>query len=365
MSIDRDDTDKGIRADAGSLRTGAAAAEMRARDELDWAVQDLAIPETARIDERTRASAHWTLSSTLAAIETAMRKHAGRLLVARGEPEAALAMVEPKQSVIERLWQSPILRDPGLTRELLARARQDLVAEALPTRAPASSEAPSLLSELTAHDDAVIAAGAMQLLSAESRRRAERQLPATRSDLPAELHHRLVWVVAAAIRAQHGESAPAADNALVEAAQRSLAAHDEGDRLEGAAVRLASAIDAHPGELPDLLIGAIEDRRLALFIALLAHACAISYAQAQQLVLDRDPAQLAVALKALDVPRAAIAKIGHVLCEADPRRDLDALADVVDSVDHVAPADAQAALAELRLPQDYRDARLALGEKAR
>ncbi|MGK3882518.1 hypothetical protein ABI028_16170, partial [Enterococcus faecium] len=61
------------------------------------------------------------------------------------------------------------------------------------------------------------------------------------------------------------------DRVLTEAALRSLSAHDEGDRLEAAAVQLAAAIDATPAELADLVTEALSDRRLPLFIAVLGH----------------------------------------------------------------------------------------------
>ena len=60
--------------------------------------------------------------------------------------------------------------------------------------------------------------------------------------LPADLQHRLAWRVAAAVRPATAD--PDADRAIAEATNRHLGAHDEGDRIEAVATRLAAAIDA-------------------------------------------------------------------------------------------------------------------------
>ena len=80
----------------------------------------------------------------------------------------------------------------------------------------------------------------------------------TGTGLPRGLHERLVWWVAAALRervARRGGaiSSPRSIARIAEAALRNLAAHDDGDRLEAAAMRLAEAVDAQAGELPALI----------------------------------------------------------------------------------------------------------------
>ena len=70
--------------------------------------------------------------------------------------------------------------------------------------------------------------------------------------------------------------------------------------------------------------------------------------------------RLWVALRAIDLPREAIARIGYALCEADPRRDLEQFADVLDWIMAVAPQEARAALAPHYLDPDYRAALQAL-----
>ena len=128
--------------------------------------------------------------------------------------------------------------------------------------------AASLLARLTASGDTHVASAALALMAVEGRRRGFLDTNRmSHTELPAELYHKLVWWVAAAIREQLAGAE--ADRALADAALRALGAYDESDRVEAAALRLATAIDAQMGELPALLTHALGDRNVALFIALL------------------------------------------------------------------------------------------------
>jgi hypothetical protein len=201
----------------------------------------------------------------------------------------------------------------------------------------------------------------MALLGAESRRRAAPPGEAPGwSDLPAELHHRLVWWVAAALRERNSEDAGdnvvLLDRALAEAALRQVGAHDEGDRVEAAAMRLAAAVDAHADELATLLVEALADRRLPLFVAFIAHALGLEYGETRDIALDPAGDQLWPVLRALELDRSAIARIGLALTEADPRRDVEAFADRLDAIAELPSASARIALAPLLLHPDYRAA---------
>ena len=350
---------------AGRLLVRAAAAEVRAYRGLTVAIDDFFLPEDARLDERTRSGLSTLLRGLVETVEGEVREHAVRLLHGRGESALVVALNDPS-SILARLWQSGLLRDAELMAELISRVRQELMGAALPMHAPDDPERPSLINRFVQHPDRVVAAGAMAVLIAESRRRGNPDAGQfTRTDLPAELHHRLVWWVAAALRERVGESGDALDQALSESAQRSLAAYDEGDRLEATAMRFAAAIDAQPRELPGLLVESLADRRIVLFIALLGHALGVTYALARDIVLDSAADRLWLALRALDLGREPIAQIGYALCEADPRRDLESFADMLEAITAVAPQAAREALAPLKLHPDYRAAVVALERSAK
>ncbi|MEI9927055.1 MAG: DUF2336 domain-containing protein [Sphingomonas sp.] len=365
MSDNPVDMRDGATIGAKKLLARAAAADVRASQGLVIAIDDFFLPEESRLDERTRSALGDLLRGLVDTVEAEIREHGARLLAARGESGLAKALTGPAAPVLARLSRSGLLRDPELMAELLARVRQELLGNALPMHAPDDPERPSLINRFVQHPDRVVAAGAMAVLIAESRRRG---IPDSgqfsQTDLPAELHHRLAWWVAAALRERVGEADEGADDALdralCEAAQRSLSAYDEGDRLEAAAMRFAAAIDAQPLELPQLLVESLGDRRIVLFTAMLAHALGIAYPVARDAVLDPAGDRLWIGLRALELGRGSIAKIGYALCEADSRRDLESFADTLDAIALIGAEEARAALAPMKLDPDYRAALLAL-----
>jgi hypothetical protein len=363
MAINVRDRDDGAHRSAGQLLARAAAVDARADVRLSATINDFFLPDDARLDDRMRAGIGQVLIGLVSGVEAALTQRAGRLLSARDLASTATRLVQPGTSVLDRLLSAGLLRDPDLMRELIARVRQDAIGDGLPAAAPLQPETPSLLARLANHPDTVVADAASALFAADGRRRGLIDGVA-QTDLPAELHHRLMWWVAAALRerAAHEDDLAELDRALAEAALRSLAAHDEADRLEAAAMRLAVAYEAAPGELPDLLGEALGDRRLALFTAFLAQAAGLDYDQARDMVGDAETAHLWLVLRALDCPRGAIARIGLGLCEADPRRDVERFADMLDDIMDITPPEARAALAPLKLPQAYRAAMTALGQ---
>lgn len=366
MSDNPVDMRDGATIGAKKLLARAAAADVCAYQGLKIAVDDFFLPEDRRLDERTRSALGVLLRGLVETVEAEIREHGARLLGSRGEVKLASALGDGSTPVLERLSRSGLLRDPELMAELMARVRQELLGNALPMSAPEDLETPSLINRFVQHPDRVVAASAMAVLISESRRRGSPESGhLTQTELPAELHHRLVWWVAAALRERVAEEAEgsvdALDRALSDAAQRSLAAFDEGDRLEAAAMRFAAAIDAQPGELPGLLVESLGDRRIVVFTALLAHAMGVGYSLARDIVLDPEGDRLWLAFRALELNRDTIAKTGYALCEADPRRDLEAFADTLDAIAAISAGEARNALAPMKLHPDYRAAVLALG----
>lgn len=338
-----------------TLAVRAGRADARADDALQVAIADFLLADMGRLDDRTRLALRDAVRGAVDGVEQAIRRHAARLLADRGATAEAEALLAARADVAGRLTRAGLLRDEELMGELLARVRQDLVGAALPIAVLGPDE-PSLVVRLAAAPDAVVARAAAALLVADNRRRdAWESGVRAGSDLPAELHHRLTWWVAAAIR-DGGD----ADRAIAEAAQRCIAAHDEGERADAVAMRLATALDPRPAELPDLLTEAIGDRRLGLFTALLAHAAGLPHDAARGITLEPDGDRLWLALRALDLPRAVIARIGLALSEADAARDVEALADQLDAITAVSPDAARAALQPLTLHRDYRAAIRAL-----
>lgn len=349
MSIDRDDIGDGA-GRASPLLARAAAMAAHADRRLTQSIDDFFRPDDARLDERTRAALAAMLAAMVGLIEGDVRRHAARVL---GD-SAAADQVSNGEPVLDRLIAAGVLGDRALMGEVLARTQQDLLADALPAAAPDESGAASLLARLAASGYGTVAKAALALMMAEARRRGfldDNRLVAT--ELPAELHHRLLWWVTAAIRDQLGD--PAADAALTEAALRNLGQHDEGDRVEAAAMRLAAAVDAKPDELPALLIHCIGDRQVALFAALLGSALRIDFPMARAIVIERDAA-LWLALRAAEFDRPTIARLGLALAP-----DVEAFANGIEAIMATDLAAARAALARYALHPDLRAALAAIG----
>jgi hypothetical protein len=197
MSINRRDTKDDVREDIHGLLARVAAAIPRADHRLMVAIDDFFLPEDDRLDDRTRSALATAISGTTGAVETALRQHAARVLAGRGEPELARALIVDDVPVLDRLASAGLMRDGDIMRELVGRVRMDILSEKLPIQAPDEPDRPSLLARLAQSTDSLISSGAMAMLSAESRRRSAPPGEAQGwSDLPGELHHRLVWWVA-------------------------------------------------------------------------------------------------------------------------------------------------------------------------
>src|SRR6185436_511290 len=109
-------------------------------------------------------------------------------------------------------------------------------------KARSEQQGEEYLFELVRDADDGVSADAMELVIARSRRFDRFQEPTMgRVELPAELQHRLVWIVAAALRqyiVQHHQVG-AVDGAIEEAAGSIIAGYDEGATFEALAMRLA------------------------------------------------------------------------------------------------------------------------------
>ncbi|MCM8730164.1 DUF2336 domain-containing protein [Hephaestia sp. GCM10023244] len=318
-----------------------------------------------RLDDRTRAAFGLLLVSLIGTIRGELVAQTVPMLRAGGE--AALADILRTERGHDHRLSTIVLADPVVLRELDGRVRQDLLTEALVSHERDDSERPSLLPRLASERDPMIAGPAMTMLLALSRRTVPRTGGALAStDLSAEAHHRFVWHVAADLRDAAGTitdaQGTALDRALIAAAERSLAAHDEGTGLEPSAIRLAAALASARRGGAQVAVEAIGDRLLALFIALVAEETGLDYHQVRDAVLDRDSARLWLMLRAMGMERAALGRVGLALVAADQRRSIDVLADDLDAIADLDPVAARATFADQTLPAAYREARAALGD---
>jgi hypothetical protein len=346
MSVDTHDLQPGQHG-AGILLARAAAAERRAGQRLRTIAFDLTARDADRLDDEARASLRAMLARLIAAVAADLGHYARRLLPSTAEAG--------RDDLADRLIRAGLLDDPLLA-ELTLRATEMRIGTNLAIEQPGEPGRAGLLPRLANSPDRLAAAAAGALMAAEARRLGDGP-EAGRDDLPADLQHRLVWWVAAALRP--ASASAALDGALADAAQRVLAAHDEGARVEAAAERLAMALADAP-DIADLIEAALADRRPALVAALVAHELGIDLAVARTMLVEPEGDRLLLALRALDLPHGTIARIAVALAEADRRRDVAGVADALDAVTSLSREEARAALATFRLPPDFRAALAAL-----
>ncbi|MGL4312700.1 MAG: DUF2336 domain-containing protein, partial [Sphingomonas sp.] len=200
MSIDADDIVEGAPMGAGQLLARAAAAEARASARNAAAVSQLAQPVDLWIDDRTRAAIANILSAMIAALSGEIRGYAVRALTMQGDAALAERLSKAAGDIEQALYRGGILNQHDLVAELIARTMQEMIGEALPTHAPSTDDGGSLIVRLATAPDGIVAQAATAYLAAEARRRAPHEGNGpVRTDLPAELHHRLVWWIAAGL----------------------------------------------------------------------------------------------------------------------------------------------------------------------
>lgn len=363
MSVDFSDNAQAPAPDSPAFDARAAAAESRSAARLAAQIDDFFHDEADRLDDRTRAATAATLRAILLALSHDLARRAADQLPGHDAARhGALAWSDETAGAVQRrLHRSDVLRDPSVMDELFARVRQDILSDTL--RANRAPDAPApLLPRLTASAVLNVAEAAGGYAQADARRRL-----GWCTDLPAPCRERLQWWVAAALRdhwAAGSPPQPTIDRALAAAVQRSIADHDDADRLEAAATRLANALHPADDALADHLLGALEDGHVALFVALVAAALQLDPSTVRALVLDPTDERLWLTLRALALDRATIARIGFLLSEADPRRDLEVLAERVTTAAALPLQQAADGLALLALPLPFRAAIGALDRAA-
>lgn len=291
---------RGGQGDAARLLLAAA------RERFAVAATDLLLPDAARLTEWQRVTAAALLSRLVACIEDDLRARLAQRFAGEDAVVAALASAHvPIAAPI--LDRSGALNDPELGAALVRRVEEHRFWTARP---PLGSD--DLLFALARDDDDDISAEAMALVIARSRRFDRFQEPVlTSAELPAELQHRLVWLVAAALRhylVQHHQLA-GVDGAIEAAAAGAIGSHDEGDSLEAAAQRLALRLDRLGRLDGDLAARMIESGLLPLFLAALSVRCSLDPAAAWEVLADPRSRGPALLLRAAGFERRDAARI--------------------------------------------------------
>lgn len=263
-----------------------------ARERFAVAATDLLLPDQARLTEWQRLTAAGLLSRLVRSIEDELRLRLAARFEGHDALHAALssAHVPIALPILER---AQVLGDAELTTILVRRVEEHRF-----WKARVEPQREEFLFELVRDPDDAVSAEAMELVIARSRRFDRFQEPTMgRVELPAELQHKLVWVVAAALRQyvvqQH--QVGAVDGAVEAAAGSLIASYDEGSTLEALAMRLAQRLKRQDRLDGSDLARIISDGVLPFFIAGLSVLCSLDQAATWEVLSDprgRGPALL-------------------------------------------------------------------------
>jgi uncharacterized protein (DUF2336 family) len=356
--------------EAGSTRRDRKSDAARlllaaARERFAVAATDLLLPDQARLTEWQRLTAAGLLSRLVQSIEDELRTR----LAARFETHDALhaaltsARVPIALPILER---AQVLRDPELTTVLVRRVEEHRFWKARP-----SELAEEFLFELIRDSDEAIAADAMEMVIARSRRFDRFQEPTmARVELPAELQHRLVWMVAAALRQyivqQH--ELGAVDGPVEETAAAIIAAYDEGGTFESLAMRLVRRLQ-NAGRLDGASLSRIiGDGVLPFFIAGLSALCGLDQAATWEVLSDPRGRGPALLLRAAAIEREDAAAILLALNARGPLfsgEEGDAAAAQLELYDTVDQASAHEVLRLWQAHPAYRASVARLSTRAR
>ena len=343
----------------------AARTALASRARAALAVDDLFMPAEDRLRDDDRATISRLLWSIVDRIERSFRLH---LAVAFADHAAlADALAAPRISIARPILErAGALRDPALVAALARRAQEGRVIARLWAERDRAVElepdaAGDPVENLAAHPDRAIAAAAARLLAAGRSRRDPFGAPVPGpAELPAEIQHRLVWRVAAALRdyvvTSRAVPPDAIDPPIAQAAARVLAGYDEGETLVALAMSLAHALHAADRLDDGLIVGAVVAGDVGFAGAALAARAGIGFDPAWEMLFDHERLLLLCRAAGLATDQAAA-----IAVRLAPGGDDEALADRILGYDSVPLHRASAALAIWRLDPAYLDSIAALG----
>lgn len=337
-----------VRANGGEL-DGAAKLLASAHARVAAAIADLALPEAFRLSDRQRLTVSHLLRRLVGDVEDELRSALAADFPADDDAGLRAALSSASLAIaLPVLEGGGALADPGLFALLLRRAEEHRLARAAPEH--------RLLTDLAGDEDPAVAAAAVSLLIADSRRVDAFHEPLLASgDLPAEIAHGLAWTVAAALRtylvARQAVAPAIADGAVTAATAALLGRYDEGAGADALARRLALRLEER-GRLDEtFLVRAAGEGALPLLLAGLSLRTGLEPKALWELLSDTSGRGPAIVLRAANLERETAASILLHLAGRE-----EAVAAQLDHYDSLEPAQARHHILLWSLDPAYRTA---------
>ncbi|HEX8258343.1 MAG TPA: DUF2336 domain-containing protein [Allosphingosinicella sp.] len=340
-----------------------------ARERFSVAATDLLLPEASRLTQWQRITAAALLVRLVRTAEDALRTSLADQFRGHEALHAAFSSAHVPIA-LPLLERAQVLRDAELGTVLVRRVEEHRFWK---EQADAAADRSELMLALVRDEDAAVASLAMAVTIARSRRFDQFHEPVMgETELPAEIQHRLVWMIAAALRQymiqQHGLSPGEADEGIAAAAGELIRGYDEGDSLEAACTRLARRLDQTERLDDATLARFLEEGQLPLFIAAIGVRAALDYAATWEVLSDPRGRGPALLLRSAGVGRDHAANILLIL-NARGRMfsgsEGDAAAAQLDLFEATAEAEARQVLRLWQVDPGYRAAIARLSTRAR
>lgn len=344
---------------AQALLDAVARAGSESRERVTGAMEELFRPSGLRLSDLEKSASLDMLGELIGAIDSELRCR----MLAHSElplgPEFRESIASERVTIaLPVLERAGVLNDLDLVALLLCRVDEYRLGAALRGRDGEASG--GALDALLDDPDAAVADAAMAVLIAENRRNDRFDDPALApAELPADLRHRLLWQTAAALRDYaafaHDVDPVRLDPVFAASVPAILAAHDEGERLEAAALRLARLLQSSSALHDDVLVDALSCGRLTLYAAAIAARAGIDFEPAWEAVTGLDQSAHAVLLRAIDADDAVAARLLVAMTKARSGEGAgDHVAGLVEAWRALDVDDARAAIGVWRLDPTYR-----------
>jgi uncharacterized protein (DUF2336 family) len=293
------------------------------RRALTNTIGDLYSERGTALSEREHALMADILRKLIRDCEMAVRRDLSERLANAGNPphDLILALANDEIEVAQPiLTQSQVLRDIELIQIIRHRSQQHQLAIAMRrsvseyvSDALVETGSVDVIKALLENQDATISEATMEYLADESQRVDSYQEPLIkRQDLKPELAERMYIWVSAALRQhilEHFDVHPGQLDDHLEGIAQSISSNPQQQPATQPAANLAGELAKQQRITPDFLIQVLRQGEVALFEALFGKMSGLPEPRLQRVLYDSGGDGLAIACRALDMPKSSFATI--------------------------------------------------------
>jgi len=342
----------------------------QSRSALAEVIGDMFNGGGSSLSDRERALMFDILRKVVREVEASVRQALSERLATRADaPHDLVKMLANDEAGVAYpvLTRSPILRDRDLIEVIRHRTLEHQLAVAVRytvsedvSRALVDTGEESVIKALLNNGNAAIAQDTLAYLVEESRRVDSFQEPIlARQELGADLAKRMFLWVSAALREhiiEHFDLDNETVDDLMEEAALAAAETSVEPETEGGADKLARDLDSHGFVTPDMLIDALHQGEVGLFVALFARLTGLRRTLVMRILFEPGGEGLAIACRAVGIEREPFADLYTLTRKARPRALANGDAErrrVLTLFDNMSEAGARQVLRKWQRDADY------------